>query len=585
MGSLSPPILTAPQGTQVQNMIQAYIDGRQPYCCPSNPSTAASGPIVYEEQQTLSTSSTLAPPYSSQPTTKQTPPAVVRSGIPSDHRKGDQEYQIHQIAVAGAIGVIPNRSVRDTARLVHRVLQQQEHRPSSQAPTPLEALPTLLNNPKSSSLNEALASASASTDTIVMSAGPKVAVEDILWMPVSCGMTALHVAARMLVWVQYVGDDDAHQPWNMRFVANVVERQLAQRQSRLQNVPYPCTTNTAARNWWRWLVQQASQTDQARRNLVRKRDSGGDSVFDTFWATWAHPTPSTAGAGRTVTDYGTRPAPPPPPFVARFPAALDQVLASPRHLNLLQICIQRQRQASIQNITFAMDETIPDAVYIVARFWWALTILLDGARGENVQSSANARESKVASTPTVLPIVPFLASTGSCPERLARLVVCLFPEQLSYIVPDTGATVLHLWAAAPNPIHEERDGMLIPLLRTCPALAAVKDKQGRLPIHVALHWNKAMSDVRALWEHAPHTVHVPDPLKPTLPLVVLVTLTARKQKMNTLRALERRNPAVSLAEWLDATRDTETLQGTLQCQLLSSIYDVLRTFPQALQWK
>jgi hypothetical protein len=66
-------------------------------------------------------------------------------------------------------------------------------------------------------------------------------------------------------------------------------------------------------------------------------------------------------------------------------------------------------------------------------------------------------------------------------------------------------------------------------------------------------------------------------------LVVLVTLTARKQKMNTLRALERRNPAVSLAEWLDATRDTEMLQGTLQCQLLSSIYDVLRTFPQALQ--
>jgi hypothetical protein len=166
MGSLSPPILTAPQGTQVQNMIQAYIDGRQPYCCPSNPSTAASGPIVYEEQQTLSTSSTLAPPYSSQTTTKQTPPAVVRSGIPSDHRKGDQEYQIHQIAVAAAIGVIPNRSVRDTARLVHRVLQQQEHRPSSQAPTPLEALPTLLYNPRSSSLNEALAS--ASTDTIVI---------------------------------------------------------------------------------------------------------------------------------------------------------------------------------------------------------------------------------------------------------------------------------------------------------------------------------------------------------------------------------------------------------------------------------
>jgi hypothetical protein len=161
MGSLSPPILTVPQGTQVQNMIQAYIDGRQPYCCPSNPSTAASGPVVYEEQQTLSTSSTLAAPYSSQPTTKQTPPTVVRSGIPSDHRKGDQEYQIHQ-----GRSLHTSRSVRDTARLVHRVLQRQEHRPSSQAPTPLEALPTLLYNPRSSSLNEALAS--ASTDTIVI---------------------------------------------------------------------------------------------------------------------------------------------------------------------------------------------------------------------------------------------------------------------------------------------------------------------------------------------------------------------------------------------------------------------------------
>ena len=124
--------------------------------------------------------------------------------------------------------------------------------------------------------------------------------------------------------------------------------------------------------------------------------------------------------------------------------------------------------------------------------------------------------------------------------------------------------------------------MLLPLLKAHPDAALVRDLDGRLPIHHALHCGKPIRQVNILWRAAPAGLYIPDPIK-GLNVVVLITLAARKEKMLALRDLDRRNPSVSLHDWLDSRRDTDNVRRVLDVQVVDAVYNVLRAYPEILR--
>lgn len=375
----------------------------------------------------------------------------------------------------------------------------------------------------------------------------KMILEDaeVLWVPVSCGMTCMHLIVNRWTRLQYIGDTVCTQ--GLRFLRpSSMEVLYSSR-----NLAGKACINR--RNDWHWILKQATQNQRHRKMFITLRDSGGDSVLDTFWNSWSDPC-KVPLLGDTNEQSHV------PLYLRCFADSLNKVLDDPEKLTQVGNLVD-QYEEGCEGKSF-LNETSRDDVYLVTRFWLACRLVLDNASGGEG-------------------ILPFLASYGSCPEGMARLSIALQPHQISQIDPE-GRTLMHVWAQARKPVHAERDGMLAPLLKAYPNASLVKDNNGRLPIHHALHCGKPIHQINILWRAAPASLYVPDPIK-GLNVVVLITLAARKEKMLVLRDLDRRNPSVSLHDWLDSRRDTDSVRRVLDVQVVDAAFNVLRAYPEILR--
>jgi hypothetical protein len=295
-------------------------------------------------------------------------------------------------------------------------------------------------------------------------------------------------------------------------------------------------------DWWQWIVEHAAAKQPEM--FFRAQDTGGETCIDLFLENWLSP----SNKKRALF-----------PFVNRFATCLDEVISSKDLMKELQ------SELLLPDDCFLHPLPTNDAsnVTVVARFWRAFTKLCHAADPS-------------------LPMVPFLAQTGCCPEAVARLAIQLYPDQLEH-KNELQHLPIHMWAVSPNPVQEEdRDGLLRPLLEAFPKAATIKDLDGRLPVHLALEHGKSLEQIHLLWSMVPQVLYVKDPII-ELPCCGLVSLACRKQSSQVRKGLQKRHRNMSLNDWLDLSRDGgDRYQEEMKCEHLTHIYQVVRAYPMAL---
>ena len=300
---------------------------------------------------------------------------------------------------------------------------------------------------------------------------------------------------------------------------------------------------------WKWILHKACCQ---KENFLLKQDKAGETCIDCFMSSWIR-------AKKGTTDVGK---------------AVERILESDRSVFALRSVLVSQK--SIKDTSGAHRQKISShssEILMVAQFCLALELICRaaclGSKGlENLEDDFS--------------IIPFIAETGKCPDIVARLLVRLYPEQI--IEKDNnGFLPLHLWALGTKQSDSELSQELLgPLLGACPQSATYQDDKGRIPLHLALAHKKPLFLIEVLWTCAPQSLGIPDPEAELYPFA-LAAVASRSERRELSRGREKRGPSVKLYEWLDTTRDVEGAEEEASAYLLGSIYNMLRSFPQALQ--
>lgn len=434
----------------------------------------------------------------------------------------------------------------------------------------------------------------------------------ILWKPVrSFGATIMHHVTKSLVLEQYAGNMPLSSTTNSSSRTGAVAAATAagfqqQQQQNLYLFRQPWmmqrgSANTNTIDMWQWLLQQAATASP--ESFTRAHDRAGETVLDYFWGAWLSPSPARQKSF---------------PFLQDMVQAIETVVNDPIMLkgvlvvDSLLLAEASSSEASPRRLLSLVNVS---QVVKVARFWRALTLLCQAA--------------------SFLPPLVYLSLTGSCPAPVAQLVVALAPhsqlcsglgvyynnkstvlcrqplsarkslrnkkrlkpdryydaQKQQYLEkeddeeePCSKLLPLHLWAVSPNPSDPDHNGLLPSLLRAYPKAAMMgAAPDGRLPLHTALEHGKLLHDIALLWQMAPETLAVHDPLQPDLPPVALLVQACRKQSLRSKRDVQKRNPNVSLAEWLDTSRDGgERRNKAVDSEHLTHIYSMLRADPLVL---
>uniref|UniRef100_A0A7S2V9N6 Uncharacterized protein n=1 Tax=Entomoneis paludosa TaxID=265537 RepID=A0A7S2V9N6_9STRA len=312
---------------------------------------------------------------------------------------------------------------------------------------------------------------------------------------------------------------------------------------------------------WVWILKQACFQNE---NFLSKYDKAGETCIDCFMSAWIN---------------GTKMGWSEP--TSNFARAAEKILKSSQSIAMLRskIDLQRQQEAlpvSKQQQPTTQSRQCPADIFLVSRVWRAFDLLCRAAALGSVDLIAPGSDNDFQ-------ILAFLAKMSSCNSLFARLAVALFPEQLRQKDADE-LLPIHIWAQGSSAKKQEDDdaGLLSPMVRSCPEATLVALPNGQLPIHAALSNEKTLRDVQELWKSSPNMLGYADPQTLFYPFAHAAH-SSRTELRGILRGLQRRGPAVSLYDWLDATRDTESAEQEASCYLLGCVYDMLRTNPQALQ--
>lgn len=357
----------------------------------------------------------------------------------------------------------------------------------------------------------------------------------LLWEPFAGGATLMHWAAQHL---------------------------------RYEQINHCCASSAAGTNiWksdnktvtdpWEWLLQHAASASRPEL-FVQQCDSAGESCLDCFMSAW---------------HYGRRHGDP-----YQFASAVDVIRQQPHLQGQLRrlVEIQQQSAAAASNSSKPVGRVCSDRrVTTVARLWQAWTRLC---------RAANPNKD--------VPLLPFMAQTSRALESFAWLAVTLCPHEAHIVSALDGKTPLHLWAcSSPTPVDDELDALWLHLLRVHPSACCVTDRDGRLPLHLALaRANKPVRQARQLAAVCPETLGIADPHTSADGGAVLypfatAAVAARLEVRAVLRATQRRSPSQRLYDWLDTTRrDIDAYEQEVSTALLGHVYVMLRALPQALEY-
>jgi hypothetical protein len=229
-------------------------------------------------------------------------------------------------------------------------------------------------------------------------------------------------------------------------------------------------------------------------------------------------------------------------------------------------------------VTGTSTEHDSPAVQRVVRFWIALDLLRRAATTVHGESSLGHCSD--------INILTFLASAGGCPKPVADLVLVLNKNAAQERSFDGSSLALHLWAASRMNCHDQ-DGMLEPLLHAYPEAAALPDKYGRWPLHLALESGKSWACIQPLLEIFPDALHLVDHHGTGLTAAALAAVAVNHDSVE-IRARQRTagdKGLVSVWNLIPTARKQEARQQAadeLNCERLTTIYQVLRAFPQVL---
>jgi len=377
-------------------------------------------------------------------------------------------------------------------------------------------------------------------ESILSGLNGKDAASKILWRPIRSGMTCMHIATRCMLSEQYYGG---------------------------------CGND---KDWWRWILDRASPSD----GFGEARDRSGETCFDVFFATWLNP-PIGASCG-----------------FRNFEASLETVLEGNNdHLRSLRDWVLRQlpnQPSHHQRHCSALIFPTNKHEQVVARFWRALELMCRAAAAVLGEDGTDCGDE----TRPFVSVLHVLARYNACPgPTVSRLVVSLFPEAARM-----APLPLHLWVSgAPcsssfssslRRHDRDGDGLLAPLLEAYPEAAGSLVKNcssirlggsaGRYPLHVALYQGKPLRQVEHWVRAYPRILGVVDTAHSQLPTWALVALSMRHEQRRWSRNLQRRQPDVSLFDWLDSNNRVEQEQHDLECVHLDVLYGVVRALPQAL---
>jgi hypothetical protein len=310
--------------------------------------------------------------------------------------------------------------------------------------------------------------------------------------------------------------------------------------------------------WWEWILVRAVTVDGASEKFRTCLAALGQSVVSVFLQSYFDPLPwqsiQIQNRSRGVKQ------------------GIEKVCGS----TALQKAVQAWILHSRTTVSGATDffhrpvTTAPSqAVHRVVSFWTALDLLARAA----VHESLLYRDG--------LSILSFLAQAGSCPTQVADLVLVLDPNAAAERSPIKGSLPLHIWAATSHSYSHAIDGLLEPLLRANPEAAAVRDNDGRWPLHTALASGKSWDRVRPLFEIYPDALHAVD-CSTELPAVLTAATVDQNQESVEIRARQQSTSAWNV---MSMARKKEALLSAaeeLNTERLTTIYQVLRAFPQVL---
>ena len=375
----------------------------------------------------------------------------------------------------------------------------------------------------------------------------------ILWQTIHGGKTLMHAAAGLLRKAQ-IGcgggaQDDEASAHGFDFA--------------------PCGGATATSgDLWKWILQKACCRYE---NFLLKHDKAGETCIDSFMSAWI--------------GGGTRLGQPRCSRMIDFPKAVEAILSCDDKVDSLRAQLKSPRPLEEMTCGIIIKESnraegrISHQVAMVARVVRALELLSRAAVFGLV--GLEAEEDKDDETHE-FSILAFVSQTGRCPDLFARLLLRLYPEQV--LGKDSqGYIPLHRWAMGSKAADEElSEGLLRALLAACPDTATCTTiYTGQIALHLALTNNKPLKEVQILWSYAPFSLGCRDPVTGFFPFA-LAAMACKVELRELVRGFHKRGPCVKLFEWLDATRDMDVSEEEASSYLLGSIYDMIRSFPQAL---
>jgi ankyrin repeat protein len=222
------------------------------------------------------------------------------------------------------------------------------------------------------------------------------------------------------------------------------------------------------------------------------------------------------------------------PILALCPAA---ALVRPKHsvnpIHRLWLTVYSHQKLDIDQVALMMT-TGQDEFYLKAK---DLLLLLLKAGYHNTTSDE---------LPGNVPFRALHAAAGlKVPNELISLLIRLFPGQLREVDEEHGWTPLHVEAAGP---HKSRDKIDSPtglemLAQAYPDAARVLDRNGKLPLHLALEHDKTWKfGVKELVEAEPLALRIAVGYSGMYPFELAAS--GRRADINTVYELLRANSAV-----------------------------------------
>jgi hypothetical protein len=306
--------------------------------------------------------------------------------------------------------------------------------------------------------------------------------------------------------------------------------------------------------WWEWILNRAVAVEGAADKFRTCLTALGQSVTDVFLQSYFKPLPwqSIQIQNRS---RGVR-------------QGIDKVCASTALQNDVRAWIIHSRTTA-GGATFFHRPTATtpsQAVHRVVSFWTALDLLGRAVVHESLENSSD------------LDILSFLAASGSCPKQVADLVLVLDPNAAAELSSATGSLPLHLWAVS-HTYCPDQDGLLKPLLLAYPEAASQLDNDGRWPLHTALASGKSWERVRPLFEIFPDALHTVDY---STGLPAAATAACVDHESVEIRARQGTASTWDLVPMAKKQETREQVAEELDTERLTTIYQVLRAFPQVL---